>query len=657
MLVSVVSDGLITLAYLSIPFSLLWFVRKRTNLEVDWIFQCFAVFIVACGLSHLMEIVTLWYPLYWLAGGVKAVAALSAVTTSVLLLNWIPRALLIPNSSSLQRANMDLEREIGERTRAEERLRLANTTLEIRVAERVAELKKLNEKLLRDKARFEIATDAAGVGFWTLDVESDSLRWDKRIFALYDLAPSTEAQPFSRWLGCLHPEDRDRCAREAWDSLSGGHAYETEFRTVRSDGETRYLRSAGRTSRDSGGRVIHMFGITIDVTESRRADERFRLAIDAAPTGMLLMSLTGTIVMVNAEIEHLFGYSRAQLIGRQVEILVPERFRQHHPEFRKGFFDAPRARAMGAGRELFGLRKDGSEMPVEIGLNPLRTSEGEFVLSSIVDLTHRQEVDRLRADFVSTVSHELRTPLTSISGSLGLLQSGALGALPEKAAAMVDIASKNSKRLVRIINDILDIGKLEADQLTLQVVSIPLMELLQQAIEANASYAQKCEVRLRFDGVSPDDWVSVDPDRLVQVLANLLSNAAKFSRPGSEVLVRMIPHSAHVRVEVEDSGPGISLEFQSRIFEKFAQAESSATRRFAGTGLGLSIARKLIDAMGGTIGYTTSIGQGTTFYLELPRTADAANANRMTRISENAAHQVLRTTALAPPPLLLTAGP
>jgi signal transduction histidine kinase len=331
------------------------------------------------------------------------------------------------------------------------------------------------------------------------------------------------------------------------------------------------------------------------------------------------------------------------LIGSQVEVLVPERFRQHHPEFRKGFFDAPRARAMGAGRDLFGLRKDGSEMPVEIGLNPLRTSEGELVLSSIVDLTQRQEVDRLRADFVSTVSHELRTPLTSISGSLGLLQSGALGALPEKAAAMVDIASKNSKRLVRIINDILDIGKLEAGQLTLQTASVPLVELLHQAIEANASFAEKCEVRLRFEGTAGDDRVSVDPDRLVQVLTNLLSNAAKFSPTGAEVLVRMIPQETNVRVEVEDSGAGITLEFQNRIFAKFAQAESSATRRFEGTGLGLSIARGLIDAMGGTIGYKTSIGQGTTFYLELPRTETVASANRTTRLSESAVHHVLHT--------------
>lgn len=647
---NIVSDGLITIAYLSIPFSLLLFVRKRVNIEFDWIILFFALFIVACSFSHLMEIVTIWYPMYWLAGGIKAVTAFASVATSILLMKWVPKALHIPSQSSLQRANMDLKREVSERTRAEDRLQLANTTLEVRVAERVAELKMLNEKLLRDKARFEIAADAAGLGFWTLDVKSDSLRWDKGMFALYNLAPLTEAQSFSRWTDCLHPEDRERCEREARDALSGGHTYDTEFRTVRSDGEIRHLRSAGRISRDAEGQVTHMFGVTLDITEGRRADERFRLAIDAAPTGMLLMSITGAIVMVNAEIEHLFGYKRAELIGKEIEMLVPERFRLRHPEFRRGFFDAPRARAMGGGTDLYGLRKDGSEMPVEIGLNPLRTSEGEFVLSSIVDLSQRREVDRLRADFVSTVSHELRTPLTSISGSLGLLQSGALGALPEKAVAMVDIACKNSKRLVRIINDILDIGKLEAGQLTLQAASVPLLGLLQQAIEANASFADKCDVRLRFEGTSSDDRVSVDPDRLVQVLTNLLSNAAKFSPAGAEVLVRMMPQSTVIRVEVQDSGPGIALEFQSRIFEKFAQAESSAIRRFEGTGLGLSISRGLIEAMGGTIGFTTSIGEGTTFYLELPRTESAADATRMNRISESAAVQVLRSTAAALPP-------
>jgi PAS domain S-box-containing protein len=555
--------------------------------------------------------------------------------------------MVTPSIEQLQKDNMDLTREVVERTSSEERLRLANTTLEKRAAESLAELKTLNETLMRDKARFEIAADAAGLGLWTLEVESDSLQWDERMFALYGVTPFAGMQPFSQWIGCIHPEDRHRCEGEVRDALSGRLEYDTEFRIVRSDGEMRYLRAAGRISRDTEGRVTRMFGINLDITESRRADERFRLAVDAAPTAMLLMSLTGAIVMVNSEIEHLFGYARAELIGKQVELLVPERFRVHHPGFRKEFFVAPRAREMGVGRGLFGLRKDGSEMPVEIGLNPLTTSEGRFVLSSIVDLSQRQEVDRLRADFVSTVSHELRTPLTSISGSLGLLQSGALGALSEKAATMVGIASKNSKRLVRIINDILDIGKLEVGQLALDSVSVPLVDLLREAIEANAGFAEKCEVRLRFEGPSADDRVLVDPHRLVQVLTNLLSNAAKFSPAGAEIRVRMIPLSTHVRVEVEDSGPGIAVEFQSRIFEKFAQAESSATRHFEGTGLGLSIARGLVDSMGGTIGYTTSIGVGTTFYLELPRTEQVANASRTARISESAAHRVLSGTAAA----------
>ncbi len=375
----------------------------------------------------------------------------------------------------------------------------------------------------------------------------------------------------------------------------------------------------------------------VDITERKRATEHFRLVLEAAPTGMLMMDEAGTIVLVNAQIEKLFGYPRAELHGRQIEMLVPDRFRMHHPGLRQGFFSAPRARLMGSGRDLYGLRKDGSEVPVEIGLNPLRTSAGMFVLSSIVDLSQRREMDRLRTDFVSTVSHELRTPLTSISGSLGLLQSGALGVLPDKAAAMVQIAHRNSGRLVRLINDILDIGKLEAHQLALQMVSVPLAELLQQSVEANASYADKYGVRFLLEAASGGDRVIIDPDRLMQVIANLLSNAAKFSPSGADVHIRLRPGPTAIRIEVEDSGSGISEAFRDRIFEKFAQADASTTRRFEGSGLGLSIARKLIEAMGGTIGFSTVVGQGTIFYLDLPRINDGSMAIEDQTLSESAA--------------------
>lgn len=537
----VVSDGLIALAYLSIPITLLYFVRKRADLRFNWMLLCFAAFMIACAVMHLMAIWTIWHPSYWLSGGVKAVTALASLATAIVLVKWVPYALHLPTSAALQESNRALAREVGERSRAEDELRQMNATLEARVAERTAQLGELNQTLARDNERFAIAADAAEV--------------------------------------------------------------------------------------------------------LKRADERFHLAIEAAPTGMLMMDRAGMIVLVNVQVEKLFGYSRDELLGRPIEMLVPERFRGHHPELRRAFFDDPKTRAMGGGRELFGLRKDGREVPVEIGLNPLHTSEGDFVLSSIVDLSQRREIDRMRSDFVSTVSHELRTPLTSISGSLGLLQSGAMGSLSDKAAGMVRIAYKNSERLARIINDILDIGKLEAGQLALQLVSIPLSELLRQSVEINAAYAEKYQVRFLMNGGPTEDRVMADPDRLMQVVTNLLSNAAKFSPPGADVLIRLMPGAATVRIEVEDSGAGIPEAFQDHVFEKFAQADASPTRRFEGTGLGLSIARKLIEAMDGSIGFTTVVGRGTIFYLELRRTEVASIVLPKASLSETAAHRILLDTA------------
>jgi PAS domain S-box-containing protein len=614
---NVVSDGLIALAYFSIPFTLLHFVRKRWDLEYSGIFVNFAVFIIACGCTHLMEISTIWYPTYWIAGLVKAITAVASLATAYLLFKLVPQALLIPSPSALMRTNLELQRVIGERTRAEEGLRQANETLERRVADRTEELKTLNQSLTLDKARFEIAADTAGLGFWTFDVAANSLLWDERMFSLYGIAPSADEQPYALWTASVHADDRERCERDLQAALAGGRDFDTDFRVVHPDGTTRVLRAKARITRDADDKAVAMVGVNFDITDLKRADEHFRLAIDAAPTGMLLMDSVGVIVLANAQIEKLFGYSRSELLGQRIETLLPERYRNHHPRMRTSFFDAPSVRAMGGSRELYGLRKDGTELPVEIGLNPLQTSEGIFVLSSITDLSSRHEIDRMRSEFISTVSHELRTPLTSITGSLGLLQSGAMGALPESAAKMVRIANENSGRLVKIINDILDIGKYEAGQLDLRIESTALFELLRRAIEANSAYAEKCAVRFRLEAGFTDVRVSADPDRLMQVVTNLLSNAAKFSSTGAEVRVRIQSVGAKIRVEVEDSGPGIAESFQSRVFEKFSQADSSSSRRFQGTGLGLSIARKLLEAMGGSIGFSTRVGRGTIFYFEL----------------------------------------
>jgi PAS domain S-box-containing protein len=642
LLLHVISDGFISLAYFSISCTLLYFVYRRIDLRHKWIFLCFATFIIACGITHAMEMWTIWHPAYWISGGIKLVTALAAVSTAILLIAYFPNALRFPSPSTIQAARLDIEREVIERVRAEEDRRRLDGMLENSVvADRIDQLEALNRTLVEDSARSAIAADAAGLGLWTFDVAANALHWDESMFRLYGLLASEGEEPDALLESRARLKDYARFKEGAADVPASARDYDIESRVVHPNGIIRHLKAVARITRDAEGRAIRMLGVTFDITERKHADEQFRLAIEAAPTGMLLMDLNGSIMLVNAQIEKLFGYPRSELLGRPIEVLVPERFRAIIPDFRKGLFNTPIA----GPQDFYGLRKDGSEVPIEIGLNPLLTSGEGVVLSSIVDLSHRFEMDRIRNEFVSTVSHELRTPLTSIRGSLGLLQSGAMGALPKKAAEMVAIAYKNSGRLVRIINDILDIGTINAGKLTLQMSSVPLGELLQQSVEANAGFAEKCEVRFLLEPVSANDRVIADPDRLMQVVANLLSNAAKCSPPGAEVRIRVRSGATTMRIEVEDSGAGIPEAFKTHIFEKFAQADASATRRFQGTGLGLSIARKLVEAMGGSIGFSSVVDQGTVFYVELPRVGAGPAMLRTAQLSETAAHKVLLTLA------------
>jgi signal transduction histidine kinase len=229
------------------------------------------------------------------------------------------------------------------------------------------------------------------------------------------------------------------------------------------------------------------------------------------------------------------------------------------------------------------------------------------------------EQQRLKNEFISTVSHELRTPLTSIRGSLGLLTGGVAGPLPGPVAEMVDIAHKNSERLIRLINDILDLDKVEAGKLDLYLEVADLAPLLHHAAQAHQGYAGEYGVRVEvvLDD-APGARARVDADRLAQVLANLLSNAIKFSPRGQAVTLRLVRDAGRLRVSVEDRGPGVPEDFRARIFQKFAQADGSDTRRRGGTGLGLSIARALTERMGGALDFTSAPGGGTTFWFDLP---------------------------------------
>jgi signal transduction histidine kinase len=258
--------------------------------------------------------------------------------------------------------------------------------------------------------------------------------------------------------------------------------------------------------------------------------------------------------------------------------------------------------------------------------------ETRGLLRALRYATERKRLERLKDEFVSTVSHELRTPLTSISGSLGLLMGKAAGILPEPARRLLEIAHTNSQRLVRLINDILDIEKLESGCVIFNLRRIEVRSLVEKTVEAMKGFAEGHAVRIRIEDSGTVADVRADADRLAQVVTNLLSNAVKFSPPDNEVVVTIEKPADIVRISVRDRGPGIPADFKSRIFERFAQAEATNARRQGGTGLGLSIVKQIVDRLGGEVGFVDATGCGTIFHVELPVWNGKADRERDERI-------------------------
>lgn len=367
-----------------------------------------------------------------------------------------------------------------------------------------------------------------------------------------------------------------------------------------------------------------MTGMRGYIAKRGLGEEMFRLAVEACPSGMVMIDRDGKMVMVNAEIERQFGYTRDELIGQSVDMLVAEDLRTQHARYRLDFTPKPETRRMGAGRDLCGRRRDGTEFPVEVALNPIHAGDHHLVLGVIIDISQRKHMERLKDELVSTVSHELRTPLTSISGSLGLLVSQWSGGLPECTLRLLEIALKNSQRLVRLIDDILDVEKIESGCVVFSFVRVDLRDVAKQAIDDNRGFAEGFGVHVLLDAASVEAEVQADPDRLAQVITNLLSNAIKFSLPGSEVLIAVEKNGDVFRISVRDHGSGIPEEFKPHIFEKFAQADETNSRQKGGTGLGLSIVKQIVERLGGKVGFNDAPGGGAMFYVELPAWNDTA---------------------------------
>jgi PAS domain S-box-containing protein len=338
-------------------------------------------------------------------------------------------------------------------------------------------------------------------------------------------------------------------------------------------------------------------------------DETFRRLSIAASEGITIIA-DGRVIDANSAFARLFGYELADMIGRPLlDVIAPES-RELATQRLTGETDKP--------VEMRGRLKDGATFDIELVIRTIRY-RGRDALGCVVrDITERKEIERLKNEFVSIVSHELRTPLTSIRGSLGLMEGGAVGELPPKARDLVRIARQNADRLIRLINDILDLEKIESGKIQLQIQQLDPKELVESTVAELRGMAVLYKVSMEST-VECADAIAGDRDRVVQILTNLLSNAIKFSPEGGVVTVSLTSGApGFLRCAVRDRGQGIAAEARERLFNRFEQLEPANTRKRGGTGLGLAISRSLVEQQGGRIGVDSAVGEGSTFWFELP---------------------------------------
>ncbi len=396
--------------------------------------------------------------------------------------------------------------------------------------------------------------------------------------------------------------------------------------------------------RDVSGGIQGILEIARNVTgikDARDSLTRYEL-IEHAPDGILQVDSSGVIVIANHTAETMFGYTREELLGKSVDALVPVGNRAGHAGHRKVFAAAGVTRPMGQGLELKALRKDGSEFPAEISLSPVHTEHGTNVTAVIRDVTERrrseqqlrslqksymteletrqreaERLNQLKSEFVASVSHELRTPLHTIIGFAELLGEETEGPLNEKQRRFLQHIQTDSEHLLGLINDVLDLSRIEAGGLRLQTEMLPLAAVIDEAVGAIRPFAAAKPVTIREERV-PDVSVLADPLRLRQILYNLLNNGVKFTPPGGEVAVRAVVDGDLVRFTVADTGIGIPQQEIERIFDKFYQVGNTTSGVRQGTGLGLTICRQLVEIQGGSIWVESEPNHGSQFHFTVP---------------------------------------
>jgi two-component system, cell cycle sensor histidine kinase and response regulator CckA len=621
------SDALIALAYYTIPVTLVYFVRRRKDLAFHWMYLGFALFIVACGTTHAIELWSIWHPVYWLAGTVKAVTAAASIATAIALIRLVPNALALPSPDDLRKANAAL-------LEAQQALRKTNEELECRVAERTASLAAANAALGESEQLFRQLAENISEVFWVRDMAKDQLLyvspayervWGRSCVTLYERPNS--------WLEAVHPEDEERVK----NATPAAYDYDQEFRVVRPDGSVRWVHDRAFRVRDANGSPDRLVGVVQDITDRKEAEAdklyqremRFRLMIEHASDLITLLNLEGIVRFQSPSLERVLGYPPAERIGRSAfELVHPDDL----PKARQAFDRIRSEPSETVSMEVRCRHRNGQWKVLQARGRTLPPEGGEaLVVLNSRDVTEQKDLEaRLNhsqkmeavGQLASGVAHDFNNLLSVIVGYSELLQMG----LQEGGEALEAVKEirRAAKRATSLTRQLLTFSRqqvIEPKVLELNTVVSDAEKMLSRIIGEDVELTTSLQA-----GLSP---VVADPGQIEQVLMNLAVNARDAMPLGGKLRIetrdvrvslaqaKMYPnrHSGrYVLMTVSDTGCGMPPEIQARIFEPFFTTKAVGH----GTGLGLAVTDSIIEQSRGFCEVDSIVGKGTTFRIYLP---------------------------------------